>query len=80
MACPHIINPGDRLAVTVTGPPTCPWCEIARLLAALDEADALLGETIGLGAIGPVAYPIDSNKTKAMQSYMRRCVERGDAT
>jgi len=42
---------------------------------ALDEADALIMELMGVPF--PIAYPTDSTKATALQNWKARCVERG---
>lgn len=47
----------------------------AKLLAELDEADALIMDLTGMP--WEAAYPIGSDKTKAIKNWQVRCVVRG---
>lgn len=65
-----------NLDVALSMPVNEQVAEIERLRAELDEADALISEVIGTGVFADVAYPTGSEKQKAIQSFMSRCVDR----
>jgi hypothetical protein len=53
-----------------------PKGDFAKLHSALDEADALIAELIGLASLGPVAYPTGSDKSTAVRKWKDRSVLR----
>ena len=50
--------------------------KIAQWTAELDEADALIFDLLGIKFGHEVAYPAGSNKTRAIENHMIRCIER----